>query len=146
MKRLVCASTPRSHHNPVRLACVKHAASVHPEPGSNSRIIICLIPVTVKPWLSCFRQITYIVSFLFLLLVSVLKFIFLLNFQGCITVYLSRYRCCFLYLYRIRSFSILPQPNPYVKYFFEIILDFRRWVFIVSFISSFCQGFSGISS
>ena len=23
---------------PVRLACVKHAASVHPEPGSNSQI------------------------------------------------------------------------------------------------------------
>ena len=26
----------------VRLACVKHAASVHPEPGSNSHVIICL--------------------------------------------------------------------------------------------------------
>ena len=26
-----------THHIPVRLACVKHAASVHPEPGSNSR-------------------------------------------------------------------------------------------------------------
>ena len=25
----------------VRLACVKHAASVHPEPGSNSYIKIC---------------------------------------------------------------------------------------------------------
>ena len=28
----------------VRLACVKHAASVHPEPGSNSHIIICPEP------------------------------------------------------------------------------------------------------
>ena len=28
-------------HNSVRLACVKHAASVHPEPGSNSRNIVC---------------------------------------------------------------------------------------------------------
>ena len=27
-----------------RLACVKHAASVHPEPGSNSRLKI-LIPI-----------------------------------------------------------------------------------------------------
>ena len=36
MKRLGCASTSRSHHNSVRLACVRHAASVHPEPGSNS--------------------------------------------------------------------------------------------------------------
>ena len=28
-------------HNSVRLACVKHAASVHPEPGSNSRNKVC---------------------------------------------------------------------------------------------------------
>ena len=27
-----------TYHNPVRLACVRHAASVHPEPGSNSRL------------------------------------------------------------------------------------------------------------
>ena len=28
----------------VRLACVKHAASVHPEPGSNSHLKICAYP------------------------------------------------------------------------------------------------------
>ena len=28
--------------NPVRLACVKHAASVRPEPGSNSQFNVCL--------------------------------------------------------------------------------------------------------
>ena len=34
-------STRRSqHNNSVRLACVRHAASVHPEPGSNSQFII----------------------------------------------------------------------------------------------------------
>ena len=26
----------------VRLACVKHAASVHPEPGSNSHVKVCI--------------------------------------------------------------------------------------------------------
>ena len=26
---------------PVRLACVRHAASVHPEPGSNSLNVVC---------------------------------------------------------------------------------------------------------
>ena len=31
----------------VRLACVKHAASVHPEPGSNSHVKI-LIPVKIR--------------------------------------------------------------------------------------------------
>src|SRR5205814_6767422 len=29
-------------HHPVRLACIRHAASVHPEPGSNSPLINCL--------------------------------------------------------------------------------------------------------
>ena len=31
-----CASTPSSVGHCVRLACLRHAASVHPEPGSNS--------------------------------------------------------------------------------------------------------------
>ena len=41
----------------VRLACVRHAASVHPEPGSNSQIEIfgtalgALVLRTKAPWL-----------------------------------------------------------------------------------------------
>ena len=35
------SSTPASRGLSVRLACVKHAASVHPEPGSNSPQKIC---------------------------------------------------------------------------------------------------------
>ena len=38
MKWSLGASTLLSLHNSVRLACVKHAASVHPEPGSNSHV------------------------------------------------------------------------------------------------------------
>ncbi len=36
---LACKSIGRIllHYTPVRLACVRHAASVHPEPGSNSQ-------------------------------------------------------------------------------------------------------------
>ena len=33
----------QSQANPVRLACVRHAASVRPEPGSNSQINVLLI-------------------------------------------------------------------------------------------------------
>ena len=36
-------SSPVRHWNPkipVRLACIRHAASVHPEPGSNSPLSI----------------------------------------------------------------------------------------------------------
>ena len=43
MKRLFSASTSRSHHNSVRLACVRHAASVHPEPGSNSQLKVFVL-------------------------------------------------------------------------------------------------------
>ena len=51
-------------HNSVRLACVRHAASVHPEPGSNSRKKFSLgpgkttrfsYPVTYCFWVGIFR-------------------------------------------------------------------------------------------
>ena len=49
VRHSVChSSTRRSPNNSfVRLACVKHAASVHPEPGSNSHVKV-LIPVKIR--------------------------------------------------------------------------------------------------
>ena len=48
-------AVPLAHHNSVRLACVKHAASVHPEPGSNSRVLIFFqLPAQVKLGFSFF--------------------------------------------------------------------------------------------
>ena len=53
----------------VRLACVKHAASVHPEPGSNS-LNKCLLQVKINSWLIypfyCFLRIFQ--SFVFMIL------------------------------------------------------------------------------
>ena len=53
----------------VRLACVKHAASVHPEPGSNS-LNKCLLQVKINSWLIypfyCFLRIFR--SFVFMIL------------------------------------------------------------------------------
>ena len=40
-------SCPR-RNNPVRLACVRHAASVRPEPGSNSQKIVSKLPKELK--------------------------------------------------------------------------------------------------
>ena len=40
----------------VRLACVKHAASVRPEPGSNSLKIISKHPMVFKPFLELNRS------------------------------------------------------------------------------------------
>ena len=68
----------------VRLACVKHAASVHPEPGSNS-LNKCLLQVKINSWLIypfyCFFKDLSIVRF----------YDFKKNFRGmCFTVQLSK--------------------------------------------------------
>ena len=86
----------------VRLACVKHAASVHPEPGSNSHKK-CLSAsfeqtsfnslVSVKTY--CFKGRHLIISYL----MSVRKLKISKNFQGCFTVQLSM----FIYQYRLKS-------------------------------------------
>ena len=78
----------------VRLACVKHAASVHPEPGSNSHKK-CLSAsfeqtsfnslVSVKTY--CFKGRHLIISHL----MSVRKLKISKNFQGCFTVQLSMF-------------------------------------------------------
>ena len=78
---------PKDHHKCfARLACVKHAASVHPEPGSNS--LKKFVQDQNLAWL-----IFYPVSFT---LVLFFKNYILLNFQGYVTVQLSRFFvfCC----------------------------------------------------
>ena len=47
-----CASTPRAAP---RLACVKPAASVHPEPGSNSALLKYIFRISLFSLLSVFR-------------------------------------------------------------------------------------------
>ena len=54
----------------VRLACVKHAASVHPEPGSNSH---------VKRFNPVFRINSWLILFTVLLLFGSFAFAFVLN-------------------------------------------------------------------
>ena len=86
----------------VRLACVKHAASVHPEPGSNSHKK-CLSAsfeqtsfnslVSVKTY--CLKGWHLIISYS----MSVRKLKISKNFQGCFTVQLSM----FIYQYQPKS-------------------------------------------
>ena len=102
----------------VRLACVKHAASVHPEPGSNSHKK-CLSAsfeqtsfnslVSVKTY--CLKGWHLIISYL----MSVRKLKISKNFQGCFTVQLSMFvyqywlisRCWFvLFRYRCGLFLL----------------------------------------
>ena len=89
----------------VRLACVKHAASVHPEPGSNSHKK-CLSAsfeqtsfnslVSVKTY--CFKGRHSVIAYF----LSVRKLKISKNFQGCFTIQLSSFSdllsglCCSL--------------------------------------------------
>ena len=79
----------------VRLACVKHAASVHPEPGSNSQKKFILSEQ--KAWLFSFRNsFTIVMGASFQMLFDFFCFttrrrIYSLNFQGCFTVQLSMF-------------------------------------------------------
>ena len=83
------------HKNHVRLACVKHAASVRPEPGSNSLFKVRLLSLTFLHLNYCFSLYSqssyhymkflmfhnnhYIIQHLFLVVNTFLKN-FLLNF------------------------------------------------------------------
>ena len=81
---LNCLKSIRKLHSnsSVRLACVKHAASVHPEPGSNSHVKMVFEPVKIS-----LANLTVLTVLRFLFFISLKIF---WNFQGCITVYLSR--------------------------------------------------------
>ena len=96
--------TKQASFSLVRLACIRHAASVHPEPGSNS-------PFDFS------SKMSLLTSLFLLLIVSKLTF-----------------RCFFLYLFPCTFFpvqfskiglhrhltcsSILPNTSPFDKYFF----------------------------
>ena len=89
----LCASTPSSVGHCVRLACLRHAASVHPEPGSNSPkkyILLSLITyyflllkltfcsVFKEHFFSCFSFKAHLLLYQFLKIKSIL---FLTFFQ-----------------------------------------------------------------
>ena len=81
---------PKDHHKCfARLACVKHAASVHPEPGSNS--LKKFVQDQNLAWLIFYPVLFTLVLFF--------KNYILLNFQGYVTVQLSRF-LSFLSLFR----------------------------------------------
>ncbi len=103
---------PKNHHKCfARLACVKHAASVHPEPGSNS--LKKFVQDQNLAWL-----IFYPVSFT---LVLFFKNYILLNFQGYVTVQLSRFfLCCHL----SSNFFIISGFVLFVKNFFNFFQKF----------------------
>ena len=85
----------------VRLACVKHAASVHPEPGSNSRWkmltgftgLSSFVPVSVNVdfYKPCFLLLFFIKVLNWQIMFSRFPWRASILFQGCFTVQLSMY-------------------------------------------------------
>ena len=102
---------------PVRLACVRHAASVHPEPGSNSHVVPCRpIPLSSLRSAAGSRQLPRVSSGSFRFVLGRVKLFFVSlnslhprgwpgqvslalldwNIQGRIAVHLSR--CCAVFI------------------------------------------------
>ena len=119
--------SPVRHSSPkwsVRLACIRHAASVHPEPGSNSP-------------LSYFFQTTLVclALFYFLNLIDVVFYSFLFSFQ-CPLTWLSRrvpiyitipspfckafFLSFFIFFYLFLSFSLFPSFSAFISTFFYL--------------------------
>ena len=103
---------PKNHHKRfARLACVKHAASVHPEPGSNS--LKKFVQDQNLAWLIFYPVLFTLVLFF--------KNYILLNFQGYVTVQLSRFfLCCHL----SSNFFIISGFVLFVKNFFNFFQKF----------------------
>ena len=76
-------------HNSVRLACVRHAASVHPEPGSNS--LVCLFFPSGPTWsflLYCFFLVFLFSEFSFCFF-RIFRVALLFICQGSVSAFLS---------------------------------------------------------
>ena len=103
---------PKDHHKCfARLACVKHAASVHPEPGSNS--LKKFVKDQNLAWLIFYPVLFTLVLFF--------KNYILLNFQGYVTVQLSRFSVISFALLRQLLYSITTSfvCQPLFSSFFE---------------------------
>ena len=107
----------------VRLACVKHAASVHPEPGSNSHVKVCHLSMSCPvfklayqfpfacPLIYCFKVVSFKETFVCcyystLKFIESFKVISLFNYQSSFFV-----RCCFV------------QATAYLLYHFQTHLS-----------------------
>ena len=104
---------PKTSRRFARLACVRHAASVHPEPGSNSQIKV-FVQDQNQAWLNFYP--------VYLLLGCSLRTILFRIVQGYVTVQLSK--CCLLFCDSVSlscdSFYTLSHLFVSVKRFFQL--------------------------
>ena len=119
----------------VRLACVRHAASVHPEPGSNSQIKCsrCQIKVQNHWFFSCHYCLFRFWTFVLFHGLSCRHHSqenpneIWINVQGCFVIQLSRF-----YVFFRKRLIILSHSQALVKNFFqELFLLFKKSVLAV---------------
>ena len=107
---------PKTSRRFARLACVRHAASVHPEPGSNSQIKV-FVQDQNQAWLNFYP--VYLLSGC-----SLITILFRIV-QGYVTVQLSK--CCLLFcdsvLLSCDSFYTLSHLFVSVKRFFQLFFE-----------------------
>ena len=114
-------------HNSVRLACVRHAASVHPEPGSNSQIKCsrCQIKVQNHWFFSCHYCLFRFWTFVLFHGLSCRHHSqenpneIWINVQGCFVIQLSRF--CFRAKAFIFYHIILFLSRTFLKNFFHLL-------------------------
>ena len=119
----------------VRLACVRHAASVHPEPGSNSQIkcLRCQIKVQNHWFFSCHYCLFRFWTFVLFHGLSCRHHSqenpneIWINVQGCFVIQLSRF--CVFFRKRL---IILSHSHVFVKNFFQELFLFLRSPFSLS--------------
>ena len=122
----------------VRLACVRHAASVHPEPGSNSQIkcLRCQIEIQNHWFFSCLYCLFRFWTFVLFHGLSCRHHSqenpneIWINVQGCFVIQLSRF-CVVLFLWH--NFFILSFSEVFVKNFFILFLLFFNSLYILAF-------------
>ena len=118
----------------VRLACVKHAASVHPEPGSNSHVKVCHLSMSCPvfklayqfpfacPLIYCFKVVSFKETFV-CCYYSTLKFI-----ESFKVISLFNYQSSFLIAFVSLAISliILTRFKVFVNTFFKLFFKQRR--------------------
>ena len=93
----------------VRLACVKHAASVHPEPGSNSHVLILVLD----------KQLAAIYSLIY----CTFKFENFKKTFGIVLLFNCQCSVVFFAVPQRVSFTIIPPDELSVKNFFRKLLN-----------------------
>ena len=114
----------------VRLACVRHAASVHPEPGSNSHVKVLSSFRTTLGCSSryyCFRFVSF----------SETSYL-LKNFRGLVHCLVIIVLCCFFWFVLSATTSI--------SYHFQGSLSTTFFIFSLNLFSRFFSGALGVNT